>query len=596
MSLQVWLPLNGDLHNQGLTDYTLTMFRGTETYNDNGKLGKCFYANGVNTIKINNIIPDFYIFTGYSLSAWFYIEAQNTTHSGSAIISAGNWNNQVLNLAVSDWSSDHYTNLRVSGTSWSKIYNYTFNKNTWYQVVVCSDGVHTYAYVNGALIGDTVEGFLPTSIEGNDICIGGATYYSGMQFFGRICDVRIYDHCLSAKEVKELSKGLVAHYKLDGSGSGCENLYTGTRTFSGSWGNSGGWTTDTTQTFNGFTVKQRSSVWGGLYQNVTATQGDIFTISFYAKVETGGTVLSVHRSNLGNVTTGLSILGGNFVSGESWFTTTNNDGSWRYCWATVQITGSDITYLQWRIENSIADKTMWITRFKLERGNKATPWVPNSADPEYSITGYNDTTIYDSSGYNYHGKINTAQTLSSDTPRYSVSTNFNGTDNAIKIPFNAMLGLTAAGKTDYTISVWTYKTAIGSKGYQTILGGPSGFELEARNAAETNPVYVAWNWGKNTGTYEFNKWCLFTFVHTTTDNKIYVNGELASSGSAANVPIGDFFIGSWRDVSSQNYQGSMSDFRIYATALSADDIKELYQTSASIDKAGNMYAYELREI
>jgi hypothetical protein len=39
----------------------------------------------------------------------------------------------------------------------------------------------------------------------------------------------------------------------------------------------------------------------------------------------------------------------------------------------------------------------------------------------------------------------------------------------------------------------------------------------------------------------------------------------------------------------------MSDFRIYATALTDKQIKELYDTSATIDNLGNVYARELNE-
>lgn len=215
MALRVWLPLNGNLNNQGLSNYSLSIARGSEIYDNNGKIGKCFYANGVNTIKIQNIIPDFYNYTGYTLSVWLYVEAQNTVHTGSAVISAGNWNQQVLNLSLGSWNTNRYSYLYVSGTSWGHSYSYNFYINTWYHVVVSSDGIKTYAYVNGTLIGDTQAGFLPTNIQGNDIYIGGASYYSGMQFFGKINDVRIYDHCLSPKEVKEISKGLILHYPLN---------------------------------------------------------------------------------------------------------------------------------------------------------------------------------------------------------------------------------------------------------------------------------------------------------------------------------------------------------------------------------------------
>ena len=46
MSLQVWLPLNGDLHNQGLSSITIT--NNGATVDNNGKIGKCYYFNSSN--------------------------------------------------------------------------------------------------------------------------------------------------------------------------------------------------------------------------------------------------------------------------------------------------------------------------------------------------------------------------------------------------------------------------------------------------------------------------------------------------------------------------------------------------------------------
>jgi hypothetical protein len=44
MALQVWLPLNGDLHNQGLSNVTVT--NNGATVDNNGKIGKCYSFDG----------------------------------------------------------------------------------------------------------------------------------------------------------------------------------------------------------------------------------------------------------------------------------------------------------------------------------------------------------------------------------------------------------------------------------------------------------------------------------------------------------------------------------------------------------------------
>ena len=43
MSLQVWLPLNGDLHNQGLSN--INVINSGATIDHNGKIGKCYLVN-----------------------------------------------------------------------------------------------------------------------------------------------------------------------------------------------------------------------------------------------------------------------------------------------------------------------------------------------------------------------------------------------------------------------------------------------------------------------------------------------------------------------------------------------------------------------
>ena len=49
MSLRVWLPLNGNLENQGLSNVTVT--NNGATVDDNGKIGKCYKCSGDSRIS-----------------------------------------------------------------------------------------------------------------------------------------------------------------------------------------------------------------------------------------------------------------------------------------------------------------------------------------------------------------------------------------------------------------------------------------------------------------------------------------------------------------------------------------------------------------
>ena len=84
-------------------------------------------------------------------------------------------------------------------------------------------------YINGELK-HTYTGTLSNRTSTSKIRIGD-DYRGGtsVSYMGYMNDWRLYDHCLSAAEVKEISQGLVLHYKLDDTyAETTTNLYSGT--------------------------------------------------------------------------------------------------------------------------------------------------------------------------------------------------------------------------------------------------------------------------------------------------------------------------------------------------------------------------------
>ena len=95
-----------------------------------------------------------------------------------------------------------------------------------------------------------------------------------------------------------------------------------------------------------------------------------------------------------------------------------------------------------------------------------------------------------------------------------------------------------------------------------------------------------------------NEWHHYALVYNGTQLIFYKDGEqkvtaYQTGNLKSFTSIFPFF--SKAGGVNRNTSGSLSDFRIYVTALTLNQIKELYNTSSTIDNLGNTYARELVE-
>ena len=611
MALKVWLPLNGSLENKGISDITVT--NNGATVNNNGKIGKCYSFDGT-ADKIYT--TNFLINNEWSYGCWFY---SATSERGWEAIIILNNNGGDSDIQFGLYIKPSSKSLQTTANGQYSIISYV--PDQWNHFLATFDGSILTTYINGVEVNTkTITNSLLTranlTIGARSTSTNGAGTSASNFFQGRINDVRIYDHCLSPLEVKEISQGLVLHYKLNGFCGGVNGNILNNTSFKDQYIQSTGWDTTKNGTqlarswggYNGGVsnqatvyhahlkqfnndwvyeyIKTSNETWLGISQSGLQTKivaGETYTFSWEQYCVDGvnytGTGLYYYKTGATYAEFHLGLIYGN---------TNRVMGQWqKFSRTFIAPTDGDYSKnMSWYIYGHYGGNgTFYVRHPKLEKGSIATSWTP-----ALSEMGIDTSKITDSSGYGNDGIINGNLITDNNTSKYSSSTFFDGNTAAIKIPFNDIIK-----DKNYTVSCWTYKTTIGTKNYQTILGGPSGFELEARSSSNTSPLYRIYNWGGGTTPYEFNKWNHFCFVHTDADSKLYVNGELKITGTSANIPTGNYFIGSWSTATSQNYEGQMSDFRIYATALSAEDILDLYHTSANIDNLGGVHGFEFEE-
>ena len=586
MSLKVWLPLNGNLNNQGLSN--IKIINNGATIDTSGKIGSCYSFDGSDDFISVNYPQSFN--NNWTYCCWIY----NDDSGGRSIF-------------YGDFSLPNTGNISIEKTTGEKVRFYwnngspdvTFNNSIipvgkWTHLAITYNGTAVTVYINGIQT-DTRNGTLTSVIKTGLYYIGRDGRTGTTAFKGKMNDFRIYDECLSQKQIKEISKGLVCHYKFDGIRAN-ENFILRSDKVTSSGGATG-----ITRTITDGILKVEAAEGNGNWCTIgfaansntnvgeKMSVGDSYTVSCDIMVESGNNFPTLFINN-GNGYRRLS--GGDITKLNEWqrvyYSNTWNEPGTQYGNISLHLGFSGLI------------GTYYFKNFKLEKGN-FTKWIPAPTDPEYTIWGYDKIFKQDCSGYNYIGTQYGTLTYNLDSPRYDGSTSFdNGYLHYLPSPLHSATD-------NFTITTWFYPTRNATMALynnRTTVGlGISVFYINGKIRFDTGEEIHQTTF--NNSTLTVNTW---NYIAVTYERgiakKCYLNGVLVGTETTnvgdlshigINASIGNSSTNAAAGAGNQIY-GSLSDFRIYVTALSAEEILTLYKNSGIIDNNNSVYTREFKEV
>lgn len=597
MSLRVQLPLNGNTNNQGVDGITLS---GSPASYSAGKIGTAATQNGsVGNVVYNNTTA--YNYTdNFSFALWVYPIYTGSTAQYAFTVGRADAGGYGYGLQV---ASATQVNVRFG----NKVITVTCNSNVQSHIAMTVANSTINVYVNGVLVSSQAVGSLPTYSDGNGMGLG-CFHYSGniYPYYGRINDFRIYDHALSAKEVKEISKGLVVHYPLDDAFNEYTNnlvssQYVSAGTVSGWGGHTSVWSIVDANDFpipcnqcNKIAITYSGSGGGGMgrwLQNINCSPSSTYTYSCYIKTP----------DELGPLNANILYRyeyqsdGSKATEAGCWTTTNTKElgNNWYRIQGTFTTTSSTTSFAIYNFFYPNKTCDYYIGCWQLELINHVTPYVFGER---------NDLLVRDTSGFKYNGTVVGRLTVNTDTPKYLSSTYFNSA-GYIK---NDSFGVTI---NTFTLNMWVKPKSMSSQhflfgtfdnqtgngiGIWRDTGTPAKYNCLIRSASESSYSNLAI-------TTTLNNWNMITLVYTGAIYIRYLNGVeqgRATYGSNGVITNPNFMVGNSKyngTPASENEEAFISDVRFYATALSVDDIKELYSSSASIANNGTVMCYEFNE-
>lgn len=591
MSLLAWFPFTKNGNNQGITNINYNI--------DNmelvaGKLGNCLKIdNHYSTITLTELPNSKQV----SFAFWFreleetctaykdFIMIQTHYDDGTKVTDGEtrleNFNSSSTGKVCANWYSTVFNKSYPTDTSAIGIgSNFQIGTNIWHHSVFQVDFEnHTWAcWFDGKLISKQ-------TINPN------ALYFTGLVRIGddsitcNLNDLRIYDHLLSTKEIKDIYKTCILHYSFDREFIN-DNLIVESNKLS-SWIIEGCTKAEYKDAELGDCLKITST--GGncrIYRTVSnlwINKDETFTVSFWARSEEDNTLINASRSMI-DYSEDFNII-----------------KEWRKYVGYITTTGTSSTGTL-SIRFKAVNKTIYIKDIKLERGKVNTNWCPNKEDEFYSDLGFNNNVIYDESGYNHNATImkeglifDTDSALGTNCIKFSgnqdvtcnITDIFNGESNSFS--FSCWVNLdTYASATNNIISFngnYLRFRIVNSNRIGTIYINTDD-DTTIDNVVTLSKSFISAQWNH--------------LVITLNDNifKYYVNGEYAGSYTKKGNNIKNsngFKLGTYEG-NAEFLNGKLDDIKIFKNILSDEDVKELYEAKMKIDKKGNLYCNQFIEL
>ena len=220
MSLAVWLPFTENIDTQGLENIKFSKVNSCNaSLVSGGKIGKCYSSSS------GALVSETKIRLGPRISMFAWINPDslgNMAVCGQLRGTAGTNNSNGTGACLSINSSGAI--VATVGTTYVASSNSMVAKGVWTHIGFTLYDRIIKLYKNGQEVYSDTLGSGYAEISDFFGVFGGALMAASSNprsvntsniFKGKLNDVRAFSHACSAKEVKEMAKGLVLHYKFD---------------------------------------------------------------------------------------------------------------------------------------------------------------------------------------------------------------------------------------------------------------------------------------------------------------------------------------------------------------------------------------------